>query len=358
VPINRSYIEDVMYGRRSSPAVSALLQLLSIPYGLLVSLRKALIAAGLLRRKKLAERVISVGNLTVGGTGKTPAVMNIAEIMLKHQKRPVVISRGYGRRDESAITVVSDGNRLHANAWNGGDEPVLIGSKLAGVPVIAGSDRYRAGVYAHERFGNDTVILDDGFQHIRLSRDMDIVLVDAGHPFGNGKLMPAGILREPLSALKRADAVLITGIDRAMDLASVVKAVKSHTRAAIFTSYVVPVDLVDLASGERKPLSALQGSTVIAVAGIARPGSFVRLLQSLKAEVKAECFFPDHYNYGKNDLAEIFQCAADQKAGMIVTTEKDAVRLKPLNPEGIWALTIELHVVEKDEWEALLLKTE
>jgi tetraacyldisaccharide 4'-kinase len=351
----KDYIEELMYGRRTSLFIGALLLLLSVLYGLAVRLRHAFYVLAFFRKKKLVQRVISVGNITLGGTGKTPAVMQIAGVLLGHQKHPVIISRGYGRNDESSLVVVSDGKKVLVDTKTGGDEPVLISSKLIGVPVVVDSDRYRAALFAHRRFGNDTVILDDGFQHLRLQRDLDIVLVDAADPFGSGKLFPAGILREPLSALQRAHAVLITGSDRAANVESIKKMIRRNTAAYIFTSQQVPTDLVDVMTGEVKQLSTLRGSTVLAFAGIARPASFVSLLRSLGAEIKSEFAYPDHYEYKKSDLAAIFQRAADEKIGMIVTTEKDAVRLKSLKPDGIWALRIELKVVENKEWEAVLL---
>ncbi len=345
-----------MYGRKRSRFLSAFLRALSLFYGLAVQVRHALYSLGLARRKKLAQRVISVGNITLGGTGKTPTVIHIARVLLNHQKNPAVITRGYGRNDESALVVVSDGKKVLVDAASGGDEPVLIGSKLPGVPVVACSDRFRAASFAHAKFGNDTVILDDGFQHVRLRRDLDIVLVDSIDPFGRGDLFPAGILRERPAALRRAHAVLITGADRAGDVKSLKKTIAQKTGARIFTSRHTPVDLVDIVTGESRPLSALRGTTVLAFAGIARPESFVAALRLLGAEVKSECSYADHYEYGKSDLVKIFQHAADKKVSMIITTEKDAARLKNLKPDGIWALRIELKVVENKEWEALLLQ--
>ncbi len=250
---------------------------------------------------------------------------------------------------------MSDGKKILADAETGGDEPVLLGSKLPGVPVVACSDRFRAASFAHEKFGTDTVILDDGFQHVRLRRDLDIVLVDGVDPFGSGKLFPAGILREPPAALRRAHAVLITGADRASDVESLKKAIAQKTGARIFTSRHTPVDLVDIVTGESRPLSALRRTMVLAFAGIARPDSFAAVLRLLGAEVRCECSYADHYKYEKSDLVEIFQRAADEKVSMIITTEKDASRLRNLKPDGIWALRIELKVVENEEWEALLL---
>jgi tetraacyldisaccharide 4'-kinase len=357
VRIDKSHIEDVMYGRRRSLFTGTILRILSIPYGLAVRFRRFYYLCAPFLIKKVAQRVISVGNITLGGTGKTPAVMQIAELLQRHQKKPVVISRGYGRHNESSIVVVSDGNKVLVDAETGGDEPVLIGSKLTDVPVVVCSDRHRAALLAHDKFGNDTVILDDGFQHARLQRDLDIVLIDAADPFGNGRLFPAGILREPLSALRRANAILITHVDGSAELESVKRKIRLHTQARIFTSHQVPSGIVDVVTGEVKPLSVLRDTAVLAFSGIARPAAFTTMLRSLGALVKAEYTYHDHYEYAASDIAAIKQRASNEKAGMIITTEKDAVRIKGLGPAGIWALRIVLNVVENREWEAVLLGT-
>jgi tetraacyldisaccharide 4'-kinase len=200
------------------------------------------------------------------------------------------------------------------------------------------------------------VILDDGFQHQQLKRDVDIVLVDAADPFGNGKLFPAGILREPVAALARAHAVIITRVDQATDLAALRTLIERSTRARIFTSRYQPIDLVDCSSGENKPLSALRGAKTLVFSGIARPASLTALLRSLGADIVAENAFPDHHAYTCSDLAELFKRAADARVSLIVTSEKDMVRLKDLKPEGIWALRIELSILEQEAWESFLLE--
>lgn len=343
-----------MYGRRRSPLLEPVLGAASVFYGLLVRLRLGLYRIGILKRKRSAQRVISIGNLTLGGTGKTPAVIQVADVLLKHGKRPAVISRGYGRKDESEIIAVSDGKNVLVDTRTGGDEPVLIASKLAGIPVVAGSNRFRAALFAHRQFATDIVILDDGFQHLRLHRNLDIVLIDAADPFGNGNLFPSGILRERPDALRRAHAVLISGTDRA-DVEAIKRTIRRHTGARIFTSCHVPTDLVDVMTGRAEPFTVLRGISIIAVAGIARPSSFLSLLRSGGADIKAFFTYPDHYDYTKSDLARFYQKAADENVKMIVTTEKDAVRLNNLKPEAIWALRIELKVIENKEWETLLL---
>jgi len=345
-----------MQGKRTSPFWGALLSGLSVLYGTAMYLRRIFFVLHIFNRKKISCPVISIGNITLGGTGKTPTVIQIAQLLSRNNRRAVVVSRGYGRKDEAEIIVVSDGRSVLVDTQTGGDEPVLIASKLPGIPVVVGKKRYQAALLAIQRFRPDVVVLDDGFQHIRLKRDLDIVLVDAGNPWGNGKLFPAGILREPLGALKRAHAVLITKIESTGDVKALKETIQRNTRARIFTSQQVPVDLIDYRSNQIKPLSALRGSKVLAISGIARPDSFIKLLTSLGADIVASCTYPDHFDYKKKDLAAFFQRAADEKISMIVTTEKDAIRLKNLHAEGIWSLRIDLSVAEKNEWETFLLK--
>ena len=325
-------------------------------YGTAIYLRRIFFRLHIINRKEISCPVISVGNITLGGTGKTPTVIQIAELLLRNNRRPVVVSRGYGRKDESETIVVSDGRSILVDTQTGGDEPVLIASKMPALPVVVGQKRYHAALAALQRFSPDVVVLDDGFQHIQLKRDLDIVLLDAGNPFGNGKLFPHGILREPLGALKRADAVLITKMDSTGDVKALKENIQRNTRARIFTSRQVPVDLIDYRSNDIKPLSALRGSKVLALSGIARPDSFIKLLTSLGADIVATCAYPDHFDYQKSDLAAVFQQAADEKVSMIVTTEKDAIRLKSLRADGIWALRIVLSVTEQNEWEKFLLE--
>ncbi len=344
-----------MYGRKSSRFLGALLFFLSLIYGVILWLRAGAYAAGLLKTKRLPCRVISVGNITLGGTGKTPTVINIAGLMQQHGRRPLVLSRGYGRQDDSVTAVVSDGVSLVLDAAAAGDEPALIANRLLRVPVVVGSDRCGAGTFAVERFHPDCIILDDGFQHIRLERDLNIALIDASDPFGRGMLFPAGILREPLSALERADVVIITRVEQAGDVVSLKETIRRHTAARIFTARYAPRDLVDSATGDTRPLTALSGAAVFAFAGIARPESLASLLGSLGAVVKGSAWFPDHHPYTMPDLARVFQSAADRNAAMVVTTEKDSVRLKGMASAGVWALRIDLEVLEKASWEEVLL---
>jgi tetraacyldisaccharide 4'-kinase len=351
----KSYLEDHLYGRRHSFLINALLSALSLVYRSVVCIRNNLYHAGLFPGKKLGCKVVSVGNVTIGGTGKTPTVISLARFLASQGRRPLVVSRGYGRQDESKVVVVSDGDQLLTDARTGGDEPVLIGSKLRGVPVVTGADRYEAADYGIRRFKSDIVVLDDGFQHRRLHRNLDIVLIDATDPFGNDRIFPAGILREPVRSLRRAHAVVITKADQSLSLETLKERIRQATASRIFTSFQRPVDLIDGNGIETKSLSSLRGARVLAFSGIARPASFVSMLKALGANVVAEFVYPDHHRYGKNDLAALFRKAADERVSLIITTEKDAVRLRSLKPEGIWSLRIDLTIVEQEEWESFIL---
>lgn len=352
----RHSIEDAMYGRESSLIIRALLFFISRIYGIAVRLRLAAYDNGFLTRRKLPCPVVSVGNITVGGTGKTPAVIAIAALLRKQGKNIAILSRGYGRRDESSIVVVSDGAGTIVDAQTSGDEPALMAARLREVPVIVGQDRYRAGVTAFARFHPDILVLDDGFQHLRLHRDLNIALVDGVQPLGTGKLFPAGILREPVASLRRADIVLITRAEQSRDLASLKELIAQFTTAPIFTSKHVPTGLVNLADGSRETLASLKGKSVLACSGIAKPESFVALLEKLGAHVRKNVLFSDHHCYTRYDIDTLHSEALEVDASVIVTTEKDGVKLRELDPRGIQALCIELEILEKEAWERVLLQ--
>ncbi|HWR73120.1 MAG TPA: tetraacyldisaccharide 4'-kinase, partial [Nitrospirota bacterium] len=193
-----------------------------------------------------------------------------------------------------------------------------------------------------------------GYQHVRLKRDLNIVLIDADDPFGNGRLFPAGILREPLQALARADVVLITRADKGREFNAVRRVIERYTAAPVFTASHIPAGLKDIMTGDEKSLSTLRGMPLLAFSGIARPQAFFSLLRELDASVKKELPFPDHYPYRSEDLDRIRCMAREAAADMIITTEKDAVRLRGLDPSGVWSLRIEQMVREKDAWNAVV----
>ena len=243
----------------------------------------------------------------MGGSGKTPVVAALARLLRRRGERPVILTRGYGRRDVTeGVLVVSDGQRVLESVERSGDEPQMLARALPGVPVLVGADRYLAGVFAGRHFGATVSILDDGFQHVQLERNVDLLLLSVDDL--NDRVVPAGHLREPLAAAQLADAVLVAGGDE--DVMAVVDAVKHPTMFRVKTTYA------------GRPTNG----RVVAFAGIARPARFFNALRSLGYDVARELTFPDHHWYTASDIAGIQAAARDANAPLIVTTEKDAVR--------------------------------
>ncbi|MCX5837849.1 MAG: tetraacyldisaccharide 4'-kinase [Deltaproteobacteria bacterium] len=317
-------LKEIWEGERTgsaSGAIATVLRLLSIPYGAAVALRNHLYDRELLRPMKLPCLVVSVGNLTVGGTGKTPTVILLAALLKEHGYRPAVLSRGYGGHAKASVNVVSDGKRVILGWREAGDEPVLIAGALPGIPVLTGPKRSLTGKAAVERFGADILVLDDAFQHRSLFRDIDIVLVDAARPFANGFLLPRGPLREPPQALRRAGILLQTGDADHEEPLREVASLQS------FRGIRRPRELVEAATGRVSSPAALRGQKVFAFAGIGSPEAFRRGLTALGAKVVSLQAFPDHHPYGRSDIEALRRLAAESGAARIVTTEKDGVRL-------------------------------
>jgi tetraacyldisaccharide 4'-kinase len=292
---------------------------------------------GILKRKRLPCKVISVGNITVGGTGKTPVTLYIAEL-LKHMGLKVgVISRGYGGRAERKGGIVTDGETVRMKPHEAGDEPYLMALKLKGIPVVVGKDRVQTGRLALSMFGSDVLLLDDGFQHVRLERDIDLLLLDAANPFGNGHLLPRGILREPLSQLGRADAFVLTesGTGTTPTGASS-NLQRIPAGRPVFRGTRIPDQLVGHGKDVTYPLDFLKDRKLLAFSGIARNESFREMLAKLGSDIVEFLSFPDHYYYSDEDLRSIAESGESLGAEFLVTTEKDYVRIhdsqtKPLN---------------------------
>lgn len=306
-------------GRTTS--LLAILRLLSLPYGSIVAARNRLYDGGVLKQEKLPRPVISVGNLTVGGTGKTPTVIFIAHILKDHGYRPAVLSRGYGGSAHSPVNVVSDGNRILMGWREAGDEPILIARTAPGIPVLTGSRRLLTGRAAVETFGANVLILDDAFQHRSLFRDIDMVLLDAARPFGNGFLLPRGPLREPPDSLRRADILLRTGD------AENEEPLREAASLPSFRAIHKPQGLVAGGTKRIETVAALRGQKVFAFAGIGSPEAFRRSLTELGAAVVGFRVFPDHHPYDLSDIENLRRLAAESGAARIVTTEKDGIRL-------------------------------
>jgi tetraacyldisaccharide 4'-kinase len=286
---------------------------------------------GLWRSRRLPCRVISVGNVTLGGTGKTPFTIWLAQWCRQQGWSVAVLSRGYGSRGSAACRVVSAGDGPCVDWRTAGDEPYLMARRLPGVPVIVGKNRYVTGQYACDRFGVRVVILDDGFQHRTLARDLDVVLVDASNPFGVGSLVPRGALRESPRALRRADVVVLS---RADIPTSEVSKVREHIRRwcrrqPLYAVTAVPEALYRGDTSIAEGPAWLARRRVVAFAGIGNPQAFAATLIRLGVHIEALLAFPDHHVYTAADWCAMIDIARRRNVECLVTTEKDAVRLPP-----------------------------
>jgi tetraacyldisaccharide 4'-kinase len=348
-----------MYGEDGSPyqRLSLLpLQGISSIYGLGVRARLLLYGVGLLKGSQLPCKVVSVGNITLGGTGKTPAAEYIARLLKEEGMDVVLLSRGYGGRMRAKFGVVSDGNRLLLSLREAGDEPYMLAQRLQGIPIIVGRRRDLSGRYAFDRFHPHVAILDDGFQHLAVKRDVDILLVNSQTGFGNGSLFPRGPLREPLAQLKRAHLFIMTKVEDLDACEEVEQRIKCRKRdAIIFHSTYGPDYLIDLKTGNRVPLEYVKGRPIAALSGIANPAYFRRLLELAGAQVKEEIVLPDHHVYARRDIP-IIQRALRQ-VECVVTTEKDAVKLGDMAEENfpIMSLGVSLKIMERDHFKRVLL---
>ncbi len=321
--------------------------LLSLPYGGAVRARNRLFDLGVLKQEKVGCPVVSVGNLTVGGTGKTPMVILLAGMLRDRGMRPAVLSRGYGGKSTSEVLVVSDGRQILAGPQEAGDEPVLIARRLKGIPVLAGAKRALTGRYARENFGVDVMVLDDGFQHRWIHRDLDVVLLDSRQPLGNGLLLPRGPLREPPSALERAGVVVFT---RSQDSTGPLMEKELSgilSGRPVLRTRIRPTKLVG-ADGTELPLSFLTGKKVFAFAGIAQPDSFRQTLEGLGVVIAGFRAFPDHHRYTAEDWSRIEHDAGLARADIVLATEKDLVKLQGIAQalSRIHGLAIETEILE------------
>lgn len=301
-------------------------------------------------RRVLDRPVVSIGNLALGGRGKTPAAAAVARILQAHGHRPSVLSRGYGRRRAGdGVVVVSDGERTLAAVEHSGDEPLMLARALPGVPVLVSSDRYLAGRLAERRLGCTVHILDDGFQHLQLARVVDLLLVDPSDL--DDRVVPAGRLREPLSAARAAHALLVHGDEE--QAARAAEALGAGAAFRVVTCY-----------GELQPIAANDvptGARVFAVAGVARPARFFDALAARGLDVVGRAVFRDHHWFTARDVARIEAEAAAAGAQAVVTTEKDLMRLEPLLLDGrhvrraAWTwLPMQVRIEPRDRFESWL----
>lgn len=309
------------------------LKILSALYGIGVSIRLWMYRCGLLKGQRLPVFVVSIGNITSGGTGKTPAVHLLAGWALEQGYRPAVLSRGYGGQFKGKVLEVSNREGIRTSQEKSGDEPYLLARALPGIPVIVSRNRYHGGLRAIEKYSSDFLILDDGFQHLELQRDFNIVLLDASNPFGNGRLLPRGPLREPVTELKRADCCIMShskGSDETLTSGRLTT--DRLPDVPVFHSDHVPVEAIFPESGEHFKAGLLQGKRVVAFAGIAHPGYFKETLESLGSEVVYFKPFGDHHRYHAREIQALVSKKGTLNAHYTLTTAKDWVKVDAVCP--------------------------
>jgi tetraacyldisaccharide 4'-kinase len=358
-------LEVILEERRGKAAGLArtLLFLLSKVFLVGVKLRRFLYDVRLLRDSTLGVQVIAVGNITVGGTGKTPVVEKFARELQNQGRTVAILSRGYRskppplakrlldrlllRSDTTPPRVVSDGKSLLLDSETAGDEPYMLASNLKDVVVLVDKDRVKSGRYAIERFGCDTLLLDDGFQYWKLAgRRRDIVLIDCQAPFGNEFLLPRGTLREPGSHLSRASTIFITKSDG--NTAKLRARIARHNAGAgIIECVHHPLYLEDLFTGERRELETLKGRKIAALSGIAQPESFENSLIKLGAELVYSKRFADHHRFTQQEVLNVVNRGKKRQAGVIITTQKDAVRFPKIDRRDlpIYFMRVEIKIV-------------
>lgn len=348
-----NFLESVLYGEKRS-ALARLVNVLligsSYVYRSAVRIYLFPFDIGLRKKRRLSRPVISVGNITVGGTGKTPMVRHICQMLLSAGLRPAVLSYGYGGSLRGRFGIVSDGSDVLLSHLECGDEPAMLAKSLPGVPVLVGKDRVRTGQVAINELGANVLVLDDGFQVWKLHRDLDLVLLRADCPFDNYRTLPAGRLREPMTAISHADCLILTGNPDAELRERALEAVRRCApELPVWFARFEPSSLIPLSGAPREPLDTLHGRRVFALCAIANPDSFEQTLQEAGAEIVGTARFPDHHEYSEDDVVEVSANASEHRADWIVTTEKDAVKLSRFRFRlPIYTLHIEI-ILEGDK---------
>lgn len=358
---------DTRKRTRATRLLLLALKQLSYVYRTLIQLRLLLYEHRIVRDHTLGCQIISVGNLTVGGTGKTPVVEVFARELQKEGRKVAILSRGYKKVEPSwpqkmldrvllrearrPPRVVSDGNRLLLDSAMSGDEPYMLASNLPNVSVLVDKNRVKSGRYAVDKMGCDTLILDDGFQYLPLKHRLQIVLVDRTNPFGNEFVLPRGILREPVGNIRRADYLFITKSDGSGSEELVAQLRSFNSKAEIVECKHEARYLQDVFTGERRPLEILAGMRVVSLAGIAAPVGFEGELRRRGAQLVERRRFTDHHRYTQQEIIDIINTSERLGAEAIVTTEKDAVRFPRLDRRDVpvYFLRVDIEILSGEE---------
>lgn len=366
---------EVIFGRARgfrATVMRMVLRMLSWGFRAIVSTRLYLFRKRVLDQQLLGTLVISVGNITVGGTGKTPVVELLSKTLRDRGRKVAILTRGYkshdleteqlwfdpqGRRLDDLPKIASDGRTRYLNPHYAGDEPFMLAKNLDDVAVLVDRNRIKSGMFAIEQLDRDTLILDDGMQYLRLGHEIDIVLVDCGAPFGTGAMLPRGTMREPRKSLARASYILLTKSGGKPQDELIAKIRKYNRVADIIVSDHRPQYIENVFTGERLPLTTIKDKWVACLSGIARPESFENSVRELGGRVEICRRFPDHHWFERDELDQFYDRCGERAMEMIITTEKDAVRLfKPDQIEvPVYFLRIEVEILEgKDLWDACI----
>jgi tetraacyldisaccharide 4'-kinase len=338
------------------------LSILTPLYALVISVYRMMYDAGWLREVRLPVPVISIGNLTVGGTGKTGLALMLAKLLQKKGIRPALLNYGYRARLGKGPAVVSDGEHVLLDAEEAGDEAVLLGKSLPGVPVLIGKRRVESGALALQRFSPDALILDDGFQYWRLARDLNLVLINAAEPWGYNGLLPRGLLREHPAALKRASAVILTHslrvtAERLQSLKADIE--RLIPRIPLFEANYAPSHLRPLGSEDQTGLNLIKQSRIGVLTALGSPADFEQSIERLMPKEIVPYRYPDHHLYRREDIRQTLQDATERGLDFLITTAKDAVKLESLNLEepilSLYVMEAELQVQPAEAFERWVL---
>ncbi len=318
-------------------------------YGLGTRVRRFCYANEILQPKFLPALVVSVGNLTVGGTGKTPVTACLARFFQGRDQQVAILSRGYGGQNQG-VTRISDGKQIYQKPPQVGEEAYWLACTLPGAAVYTGAARYEAGRIAWEQLKPDLFLLDDGFQHYQLARDLDIVLLDAAAPFGNGHLLPRGPLREPKSALNAAQVLILTRYREPRDRPTLAALQAAFPLKTVLTAAIEPTAARLVPAGRLEPPEALSGQTLLAFAGLARPEVFRQTLEDLGVRLTGFQVFPDHHPFSPEELAALVRQAQAAGAAALITTAKDWARLGDRWEEDLplWVLDVAAQIDQPD----------
>ena len=365
------YFLELISGKRKAWYDKVLIQLLFVAsrfYRMAIQFRNWMYDKRVIRHHALGCLVVSIGNVSCGGTGKTPVVEVFARTLSSMGRNVAILSRGYrskklsfkeklrqrlsGRKIDLPPKVVSDGKNLLLNSEFAGDEPFMLASNLRDVAVVVDKDRVKSGIYAIKNFKTDVIILDDGFQYLMLKPHINIVLVDSTDPFGNGHVLPRGTLREPIKNIRRADYIFLTKSDGTHKIQHLKRFIRRCTRRAeIIECCHKPKYIIAMADGKQHELSFLNGKKVAALSAIAKPASFEAFLEQLGADLVCRDHYADHHRYTQQEIIDFINQAKASGAEIIVTTEKDAVRIPRIDrcDVPLYYLRIQIDIISGQE---------